>query len=80
MSGGFYMLKKIGSMLLLVWLVLGTGAGVFAEGEVLELETPHAILIEVSTGTVLYEKDADTPVHPASVTKVMTMLPIFFNI
>ena len=54
------MLKKIGSMLLLVWLVLGTGAGVFAEGEVLELETPHAILIEVSTG----------------VTKVMTMLLI----
>ena len=53
------MLKKIGSMLLLVWLVLGTGAGVFAEGEALELETPHAILIEVSTGTVLYEKDAD---------------------
>ena len=76
MSGGFYMLKKIGSMLLLVWLVLGTGAGVFAEGEALELETPHAILIEVSTGTVLYEKDADTPVHPASVTKVMTMLLI----
>ena len=70
------MLKKIGSMLLLVWLVLGTGAGVFAEGEALELETPHAILIEVSTGTVLYEKDADTPVHPASVTKVMTMLLI----
>ena len=70
------MLKKIGSMLLLVWLVLGTGAGVFAEGEVLELETPHAILIEASTGTVLYEKEADTPVHPASVTKVMTMLLI----
>lgn len=42
-----------------------------------ELATPHALVMEVSTGTVLYEKDADTPVHPASVTKVMTVLLIF---
>lgn len=42
-----------------------------------EIETPHAAVMEVSTGTLLYEKDADTPVHPASVTKVMTILLIF---
>ena len=41
------------------------------------IEAPHALLMEVSTGTVLYEKDAHTAVPPASVTKIMTMLLIF---
>ena len=39
-----------------------------------EVAAPHAILMEVSTGTVLMEKAADEKVHPASVTKIMTML------
>ena len=42
-----------------------------------EVTAPSAILIEMTTGTVLYEKDADTARPPASVTKVMTMLLIF---
>lgn len=42
-----------------------------------EVRAPSAILMEVSTGTVLFEKDADTPRPPASVTKIMTMLLIF---
>lgn len=41
------------------------------------IEAPHALLMEVSTGEILYEKDADTAVPPASVTKIMTMLLIF---
>ena len=39
-----------------------------------ESDARSLILIEAETGTVLYEKDADTPRPPASVTKVMTML------
>ena len=35
---------------------------------------PSAILMEKSTGIVLYEQDADTQYEPASVTKVMTLL------
>lgn len=42
-----------------------------------EVTAPSAILMEMTTGTVLYEKDADTALPPASVTKVMTMLLIF---
>ncbi len=41
-----------------------------------EVSAPHAILMEVSTGTVLMEKAADEKVHPASVTKIMTLLLI----
>ncbi len=36
-----------------------------------------AILIEASTGKVLYEKNADQPMPPASITKVMTLLLAF---
>lgn len=35
-----------------------------------------AILLEVSTGKILYEKDADQKLAPASMTKVMSMLLI----
>lgn len=44
------------------------------------IESPGAILMEASTGTVLYEKDADTRRSPASVTKIMTSLLIFENV
>ena len=39
-----------------------------------DLDCKSAILIEASTGQVLYEKDADMALPPASVTKVMTLL------
>ena len=41
------------------------------------VEAPHAVLMELSTGEVLFEKDAHTASAPASVTKIMTMLLIF---
>ena len=40
----------------------------------LELDCKSAILIEASTGEVLYEQNADQALPPASVTKVMTLL------
>ena len=40
----------------------------------IESDAKSLILIEAETGTVLYEKDADLPLPPASVTKVMSML------
>lgn len=39
-----------------------------------EVEAPYAIVMEASTGTVLYEKDADVQSYPASITKIMTTL------
>ncbi|MBR6616170.1 MAG: D-alanyl-D-alanine carboxypeptidase, partial [Lachnospiraceae bacterium] len=38
---------------------------------------PSALLMEASTGTVIYEKNADEPQNPASVTKIMTLILIF---
>ena len=39
-----------------------------------EVQAASAIIMDASTGTVLYEKDADTPRYPASITKIMTTL------
>ena len=44
------------------------------ESDPLNLDCKSAILIEANTNTVLYEKNADEPLPPASVTKVMTLL------
>ena len=44
--------------------------------EDLELSAKASILIETSTGKVLNETNADEKLHPASMTKVMTMLLI----
>ena len=42
----------------------------------LEVSAKSAVLIDIATGTILYERDAHKPLAPASVTKVMTMLLI----
>ena len=43
----------------------------------LNVSAPSALLMEASTGTVIYEKDADIPLKPASITKIMTLLLTF---
>lgn len=42
-----------------------------------QIGAPSALLMEASTGTVIYEKNADEPRNPASVTKIMTLILIF---
>ncbi len=46
-------------------------------GTELTLESPSAILMEASTGQIIYEKNSEESLPPASVTKVMTLLLIF---
>ena len=36
------------------------------------LNSPHAILLRADSGEVLAEKDADSTIYPASMTKMMT--------
>ncbi len=45
-------------------------------GDFLDLTCESAILIEQTTGTILYEKEAHAQLRPASVTKIMTILLI----
>lgn len=43
----------------------------------MELTAASCVLMEASTGTVLYEKEPDARLSPASITKIMTLLLIF---
>ncbi len=75
------MIRKAAAKICIVLLVFcgllsGMTAPVRAEGEEL-ITSPHGVLMEASTGTVLYEKDKDTKVKPASITKIMTLILIF---
>lgn len=55
----------------------GETTGEEKSGTAVEITAPSAVLMESSTGTIIFEKDADMARPPASVTKVMTMLLIF---
>ena len=63
-------------VLVLSLLPFRCGGSVRAETPSLSIAAPSAILMEKETGRVLYEKKADEPGFPASVTKIMTMLLI----
>ena len=68
-------MKKLLTLLLVVSLLLPSLAvGSKAEEKPFDLSCAAAVLMEASTGKILYEKNADKALPPASVTKVMTLL------
>ena len=72
--------KRVGMLLILLMSVcMMIPMKAYAQEGMLSIgiEAPYVVLMEASTGTILYEKDAHTAVPPASVTKIMTMLLIF---
>jgi D-alanyl-D-alanine carboxypeptidase (penicillin-binding protein 5/6) len=64
---------------LLTFIVAATVAGVLASRPALAFDTSaqYAVLMDASTGTVLWEKDGETPMHPASMSKLMTLSMLF---
>lgn len=46
-------------------------------GDTLTLSAPSVLLMEAKSGTIIYEKDANKQMPPASITKIMTLLLIF---
>ncbi len=71
---GKKLLSLICAVVLLLMVPMSVEASV-ANGP--EVAAPSALLMEASTGTVIFEKNADEPRNPASVTKVMTLILIF---
>ncbi|MGH6930339.1 MAG: serine hydrolase, partial [Dongiaceae bacterium] len=60
-------------------LPLAVAALLACPGVSLGLETAarQALIVDYQTGSVLLEKDADAPIHPASMTKLMTLYLLF---
>lgn len=48
-----------------------------ASGTGVSIEAPSAVLMEASTGTVIFEKASTEQLRPASITKIMTLILIF---
>lgn len=78
--------KFIASMLVMMLLCVCTCVSVAGEQvttEVLEvaadlgLTCEACVLMEASTGTIIYEKEMDKTLSPASITKIMTLVLIF---
>jgi D-alanyl-D-alanine carboxypeptidase (penicillin-binding protein 5/6) len=59
------------------FLAAVSGASLPAEAQIFETKAPQAILIDTETDTVLFQKDADKPVPPASLAKLMTAAVLF---
>lgn len=67
----YVLIPIIMAMIVSLW----TPMMVYAEPEA--LQSPSMILMEPSTGQVVYERNADERRSPASITKIMTLLVIF---
>ncbi len=80
-------IRSLFAALLLIWALAAPAAAQTAADEQTDdtalpaaalvnsgIPCASAILVEQTTGTVLFEKDADTRLAPASITKVMTLL------
>ncbi|MFC0217732.1 D-alanyl-D-alanine carboxypeptidase family protein [Pseudochelatococcus lubricantis] len=66
------------ALVLVCLLVGGTAGRAAAQG--FQTDLPRALLIDVGTGTVLFEKGADEPFEPASMAKIMTAEVLFHEI
>ena len=71
-------MKKFISFLLALFIAITQVSIIFADTEEAKLDivSKSAILMDASTGKILYEKNSHEKLPPASVTKVMTMLLI----
>lgn len=61
-------------------LAAPTFAAVDRKDEGPKISAPHAILIEAGQGSVLYERNPDVLIHPASLAKLMTAEYVFHQI
>ena len=57
------------------FLILFAATSALAQG--FSTQARHAILIDAGTGEVLFEKDPDSLMPPASMSKLMTMVMVF---
>ena len=72
-------MKRISCWVIIWVLVLGLLPRQ-AQAVELDIDGKSALLMDVATGTILYEKNAHEALPPASVTKIMTMLLIMETI
>ncbi len=68
-------MKRLTAFMVVFVMLFGIALPSQAQNTV-EISAPSAIVVEKTSGTVLFEKNADEKMRPASVTKIMTLLLI----
>lgn len=72
------MSRKISSALLAATIGIAiVFAGARAYAQEFETRVPHALLMDAKSETVLFQMEADTPMQPASMAKLMTVAVVF---
>lgn len=71
------MKSKLKYILLIFLVILGIHSSVLAAE--ININSKAAILVEVSTGRIIYEKNSTTQMYPASTTKIMTAILVIEN-
>jgi len=66
-------------MLTAIIAFLCLAGGVLAQAE-FDTKAKFAVLMDYESGTVIFQKDADAPLEPASMTKLMTLAVVFNEI
>ena len=67
-------MKKVLILLQLILLLLMSSTAVFSDEYDFDIESTHVILINMNEDSVLYEKDPDSIISIASLTKIMTAI------
>ncbi len=65
-------MKKLSAVLIVTLFILTNFIPVYADS--LNLDSQSCILIDAKSGQILYEKDSDKKIFPASTTKIMTAI------
>lgn len=68
-------MKKVFSFIISFILILSS-AHISVTADELSLTSKSAILMEASTGKIIYEHNPDEILRPASITKIMTLILI----
>ena len=71
------MCRKVICWIMACYISIGSMFAVVYAAEEELIESPHGVLMEATTGEIIYEKEKDVRISPASITKIMTLLLIF---
>ncbi len=71
------MATRFSSLIIAAAIAIGLLAGRPVVAQTVETPATNAILIDMATGAVLFDKEADVPMPPASMSKLMTLLMVF---
>ena len=79
MARGFGGIRLIltAALALLAMPALAYAAGALTGAADFDTKAPYAILMDYESGTVVFQKNADEPIEPASMAKLMTLAVVF---